>query len=286
MEKNKVSVALCTYNGAKFLREELETIFQQSLVPFEVIICDDNSIDNTVDIIQKYKEEKHVNIRLYKNEIRLGITKNFEKAILLCSGDIILLADQDDLWKKNKVEKIVKYFELHPDKNVVFTNAVIMQSASNVQETIWDEVGFTNSKKEKLKDPLLLLNQLLHHRNLATGATMGIRKASLQKYLPFAFFKNYLHDYLLALQAATDGSLGWIDESLIYYRIHKGQTLGFNRNIPIYFKPLHYLYYGSRKRLSLHQRKKEKKLLAKHLQKFTGANAFKTKELLDKFLKK
>jgi glycosyltransferase involved in cell wall biosynthesis len=97
----KISIALCTYNSSKYLREQLKSLEEQTLKADEVVICDDKSDNDTMQIINEYKDK--LNIKLTVNKTNLGVTKNFERAISLCEGDIIFLCDQDDVWNKNKI---------------------------------------------------------------------------------------------------------------------------------------------------------------------------------------
>ena len=93
----KTSIALCTYNGEKFLREQLDSIALQTLLPDELVACDDRSCDSTMEILQEFRERVSFPVHIHQNEENLGSTKNFEKAIKLCSGDIIALCDQADV---------------------------------------------------------------------------------------------------------------------------------------------------------------------------------------------
>src|SRR6266567_6944512 len=103
MSKSRISVAMCTYNGARFLREQLESIAAQSRLPDELVVCDDGSTDETVETIKAFVGRAPFAVRLEINSKNLGSTKNFEKAIGLCEGEIIALADQDDVWKPQKL---------------------------------------------------------------------------------------------------------------------------------------------------------------------------------------
>jgi len=95
--KNTISVALCTYNGELYLREQLESILKQTFPPDEIIICDDGSTDTTIKILEEFRRKSFIPVKVYYNKENLGVSKNFEKAISLCSGDIIFLSDQDDV---------------------------------------------------------------------------------------------------------------------------------------------------------------------------------------------
>jgi len=101
----KLSVALCTFNGEIFLKEQLDSILNQSINIDEIIVCDDQSTDNTKQILESYKKDNPDLFKIYYNEKNLRSNKNFEKAIKLTSGDYIFLSDQDDIWKENKVEE-------------------------------------------------------------------------------------------------------------------------------------------------------------------------------------
>ena len=106
----KISVAFIVYNGARYMRTQLDSILAQTHNVDEIIVCDDASSDTTKEILEEYKN-KYLNLfLLHYNNKNLGPTKNIEKAIQACTGDIILLADQDDYWEPNKVETIIKCF--------------------------------------------------------------------------------------------------------------------------------------------------------------------------------
>src|SRR5688572_21636686 len=106
---------MCTYNGAAHVREQLDTIGNQTRPPDELIICDDRSNDQTPDIIRDFAATAKFPVRLHINEMTLRSSPNFQKTISLCTGDIIALADQDDLWKPNKLERFEEAFNRDPE---------------------------------------------------------------------------------------------------------------------------------------------------------------------------
>lgn len=112
----RLSVAMCTYNGEKYIREQLMSIRNQTLRIDEIVICDDCSEDDTVEIIENLIRQYDLPVRLHVNTWNHGYRKNFEQAICRCSGDIIFLSDQDDIWLPTKVETIIGYFNSNPDK--------------------------------------------------------------------------------------------------------------------------------------------------------------------------
>ena len=110
--KYMVSIVLASCNGEKYIKEQLDSILNQTYSDFELIVCDDCSTDSTTNIINEYCR-KDKRIRLFINEKRLGSNKNFEKAILLCSGEYIALSDQDDIWLPEHLEKLLKIIKGH-----------------------------------------------------------------------------------------------------------------------------------------------------------------------------
>lgn len=273
---------MCTYNGVRYIEEQLKSILRQSVPVNEVIICDDRSTDNTVQLIRSLIQEQKLPVKIFVNDVNLGIKKNFEKALRTCTGEIILLADQDDIWEYEKVKKIQQYFEQHSDKNVVFTNANLLDNGVRIPDTAWDKRGFHGNEKEVLKDPSEMLRQLLLKWNIATGATMAVRKSALARFLPFSDHKNYHHDHLLALEAAAENSLGFIDECLITYRMHAEQQIGFRkRKVPTFLQPPYRLLQKAKKKLLKRKRLEEKKLIAGYLLKLANENFPEGKNILE-----
>jgi glycosyltransferase involved in cell wall biosynthesis len=115
----RISIAMATYNGAKYLQEQLESFLSQTRQPDELIVCDDGSSDATLDILERFRQSAPFAVQIHGNETRLGFTKNFEKTLIKCSGDLVFLSDQDDVWFPSKVEVVEKAFLSHPEKLLV-----------------------------------------------------------------------------------------------------------------------------------------------------------------------
>ncbi len=154
MDKQLVSVAMCTYNGAKYIQEQLDSIAAQSRLPDELVVCDDRSSDNTIEIVKSFGSKVPFSVSLYLNEENLGIIKNFEKAISLCTGNIIALSDQDDVWKPNKIEKILTAFAENLGAGYVFSNAeLVNESLMPLGSSLWESLGIEdNFLKEYSQD--------------------------------------------------------------------------------------------------------------------------------------
>lgn len=228
-----LSVALCTYNGARYIREQIESILNQTMPVDEIVVCDDGSSDDTISIIQQTQlSSTKTTVRLYQNESSLGVANNFQKAVNLCNGDIIFLSDQDDVWNPEKTMTIVDWFTKNPTKTVVITDASLINSfgagLSSQQNTLFKNTY--NHIEQKLFESGKQLESFLFE-NHATGATMAIRRIFFEKY-SFSDKCNdeILHDYVISLQAIQDGCLGIIKKKLISYRIHNHQTCGLVHN--------------------------------------------------------
>ena len=221
----KISVAFIVYNGAKYLRTQLDSILAQTHKVDEIIVCDDASSDTTKEILEEYKNKNPNLFFFHYNNKNLGPTKNIEKAIQACTGDIILLADQDDYWESNKVETIVKWFEANSTMNGVFTNGSLINSNGEIDSKygLWDVMSFPYNKVNNSQDLKLYINTV---ENSVTGATLAIRNNLPFLKQPFPTINHLVHDRWLAINLAETNSLGILGEKLIRYRIHSDQSIG------------------------------------------------------------
>ena len=220
----KLSVALCTYNGSNFISQQLESIINQTIKVDEIIICDDCSTDNTVSIIESFQVKYPNLLTLYQNESNLRVNKNFEKAISLCKGDYIFLSDQDDLWKKEKVEKIMSHFIKNPLIEALFSNGdLIDEKNQKLDGILWSNILFFN---ELIVENIDLYYYISNARNMVTGATLCIKKEIKDFILPIPDSKVMYHDEWIALNLSFRKTISFINENLISYRVHSAQQIG------------------------------------------------------------
>jgi glycosyltransferase involved in cell wall biosynthesis len=225
--KNKkltISLAMCTYDGAKYLQEQLTSIMTQTRLPDELVVCDDGSTDTTLDILDKFFKNAPFEVKVYHNKKRLGPTKNFEKAISLCKGDIIFLSDQDDVWLPHKLATIVELFLKRPDVGYIFSNALVVdEKLFPLGYTMWGSVLFTTHQRRSFKNGYQL--EILLKYNVVTGATMAFRKNIKDLILPIP--DVWVHDEWIALlSSALEIKGDFIEDSLIKYRQHFAQLIG------------------------------------------------------------
>lgn len=219
----KLSVAMCTFNGSRFLGQQLDSILEQDLPVTEIVVCDDASTDDTLLLLQGYAQAHPGLFRLYHNNTNLGVAQNFEQAVRHCTGDIIFFADQDDAWEKHKTSQTLQYFEQHDDAWGVFTDAILVDEANApLGATLWQGLQFREALDAGLGADLF--RYLLLYRNAVTGACLAIRKEAVGYVLPFPVDGSMLHDQWIGLKLGTLGRLSMLDACFTRYRVHGSQA--------------------------------------------------------------
>jgi len=208
----RISIVLATYNGARYLVEQLDSLLQQTVVPYEIIICDDNSQDGTLEIAQKYKTK--LPLKIYKNEVNLGFTKNFESALQKATGDFILPCDQDDIWESTKLETLLAAIG---ENSLVYANSLLVdENANSLEKTL----------AQKLKNNFISSHSALNflYDNSVSAHAMMFKKELLGLLFPFP--KHTYFDAYIAATAASLHGVAYVDETLVHYRQHTTNTLG------------------------------------------------------------
>jgi glycosyltransferase involved in cell wall biosynthesis len=230
-----VSVAMCTHNGESFIEEQIESICKQDLPPWEVIISDDASTDRSIQIAEEvfarfppvtFGGARAPSLKILKNARPLRVTKNFEQAVLACSGDLIALCDQDDKWHQEKLAVMRAEFERRPELLLLHTDARLIDAAGlDLKESLFEGVEARSFELDWVHQGRAL--DAFMRRNLATGATTMIRRTLLPYALPFP--PEWLHDEWLAVIAAVVGRVDLLERELIEYRQHATNQVGARR---------------------------------------------------------
>jgi glycosyltransferase involved in cell wall biosynthesis len=218
-----ISIALCTYNGEKYLQEQLDSFLQQTRLPDELVVCDDGSQDATVAILQDFAARAPFPVRLSINPENLGFSKNFERAISLCEGDIIAISDQDDEWLPEKLAKFENVFLNHPEIGFVFCDAMLVDENLNpLGYSVWDYYGFkSNIVKYFLPGEF---TTILFKRSAIAGAMTAFRAVLREIILPSA--NNWAYDQWIPFAASIHMGVASLPEKLNKYRQHEGQCCG------------------------------------------------------------
>ena len=221
----KISIAMCTYNGAAFVPAQLQTIMAQSRPPDEIVICDDASTDNTRSLLEDFAAKSSIPVTLHFNEQNLGSIKNFERAITLCTGDVIALSDQDDAWRNDKLERFETVLNSSPTAGLVFSDAdVVDENLKPLNRRMWDEVGFDIHKRKLVQMGRAL--EVLITGWTVTGATMAFRSRFVKLSLPIPDEIAMIHDGWIALTIAAVADVVALDDPLVHYRQHARQQIG------------------------------------------------------------
>lgn len=229
-----ISVAVCTYNGSRYVLEQLESIFSQTQLPAEIVISDDGSSDGTIELIENFLIESifpnpqfnQVTVKIFQNPTPLGVTRNFESALGKCSYPLIALCDQDDVWFPEKLRSLSDLFEDNEQLLFVFTDSLLVDSQRKpLGYSSFDALGVSKTEKELFGSGLGY--QALVRRNIATGATALLRKSLFELAAPFP--NSWIHDEWLALVASFEGGIQLVEQPLIEYRQHGTNQIGIKK---------------------------------------------------------
>jgi glycosyltransferase involved in cell wall biosynthesis len=204
---------MATWNGARFLAEQLGTVVPQLAPGDELVIVDDASHDRTMEILEcAQKELQTAMIRLHRNQCTLGAISTFERALALGRGEILLLCDQDDYWLPGKVERIRRAFAEDAVATLVLSDAQLIDGEGNMLAS--------SLATWKPYRPGLFSNLV---RNTFLGCTMAFRRSSLKYCLPFPA-GTPMHDQWIGMLHIMFGKVVYLDEPLILYRRHGGNA--------------------------------------------------------------
>ncbi len=224
----RISIALCTYNGEKFLGEQLDSFAAQTMPPDEIIVCDDCSTDETREFLTNYANNSSLPVKLIFNERNLGYVKNFEKAIRLCTCDIIFLSDQDDVWHESKIEKFVAEFESDEEIGMVFCDGELVdENLKTLGKSAWQARRFDRKKQAAFTNGNAL--RIVLNNNVISGCMMAFRAKYRDFLLPIPNdIPGVIHDYWIAAAMLTAAKTRLIPQKLVKYRQHGGQQLGLS----------------------------------------------------------
>lgn len=219
----KIDILLATYNGEKFVKEQIESILNQTYENFNLIISDDASTDNTLNILEEY-EKKDTRIKVFKKEKNEGLIANFEFLLKNVTSDYFMFSDQDDIWKKDKIEKSINKLK-EENSGLVYTDLEIVDEELNViYPSYW--------KYKQIYKKIIQYNnfEALYLNNFVTGCTILAKSKYIKDILPLPRNSKFvLHDYWTALIISAKDKISYVEEPTIQYRQHKNNRVGSSR---------------------------------------------------------
>jgi glycosyltransferase involved in cell wall biosynthesis len=241
------SVALCTYNGERFLPQQLESLAAQTVLPSELVICDDASSDGSMRIIEEFAKNALFPVRIFNNPKNLGYIKNFEKAISLCSKNIIFLCDHDDYWEKTKLEKVLNIFDTEEDVGMVLHGFHKIDCNGSPYIESEEKYGLNKISANQLDEAFRSSSIevfLLPHSRAWCGCMTAFRRKFNNVIIPI--FPGKGHDDWILKVIAPLSEIRFLPEPLIRYRIHAWN----NNSNEVGEKPLVYFLQRSARRVN------------------------------------
>jgi glycosyltransferase involved in cell wall biosynthesis len=218
----RISIALCTYNGSAHLSEQLKSLLRQTRPADELVVFDDGSTDETIEILKRFSTSA-LPMAIHVNSQRLGPAKNFEQAITACTGDLISLCDQDDIWHQNKLSLTEAAFQKNPELGFVFGDAEVCDdNGKELDYRLWDSVRFSPRLRRQMRDGHGF--NVLLRQNVVTGATMTF--ASRFRPMLLLIDSRWMHDGWIALLLSAIAPVAQIEQPIIRYRQHSQQAIG------------------------------------------------------------
>ena len=219
-----ISIAMTTYNGARFVESQINSILNQTIADIEIIICDDNSMDDCVEIIQKI-QTRDTRVKLIQNKEKIGVVRNFEKAIAACQGSFIALCDQDDVWSPNKLEVQLNQYVILRQKElikpiVLSHDLTLMDQKCNIEA---DSMRlFLNFKENTSLRKKIIFNTV-------TGCTLFFDSYTAKRLIPFIDYK-LMHDHQIAIFSAVFGISMRTEDKLVLFRRHDQNQTSTRKN--------------------------------------------------------
>ena len=227
-----ISIALCTYNGEQYLAEQLQSLFDQTQKPDEIVISDDGSTDGTLNIIKQFQDMNVVPIRLWTHEQNIGVYKNFIHCIEQCKGDIVFTCDQDDYWMP---DKLALHMRAHEDDtlDLVYSNAdVVLNTLDQKLYLLWTRQSMLDTEQGKSS-----FKSLVVKGESIAGCCMSFKKSFFNQIIPLP--DQVYHDDWIATSACLAGKMCGLAEPLIKYRQHGRNVVGTVRGTKLsYYKSL------------------------------------------------
>jgi glycosyltransferase involved in cell wall biosynthesis len=229
MTRLRLSIVMCTYNGAAYLQPQLDSLLAQIQLPDEIVLSDDASTDATMQLLEVFAvtaRDAGVDVRLMRHATNVGFVENFSSALRQASGNVLFLCDQDDVWHADKLATMAARFVDDPTLLLLHSDARLVDADGRSMDcSMFDALQMTADEKLAIHDGRAF--EVVMRRSFVTGATMAVRRSMIERALPIA--ADWIHDEWLAAITAAVGKIDFIDAPLIDYRQHGGNQIGARR---------------------------------------------------------
>ena len=221
-----ITIALCTYQGAQYLSQQLHSLLAQQRLPNEIVVFDDASKDDTWELLRSFASNAatlNVHVVLHRNPTNIGYVANFTQALLATRGDLIFLCDQDDVWHADKISSFADEFERRPDLLMLHSDAdLVDKEGLSLNCTLFGALKVSHEELNAVHRGEAF--KVLLKNNIVTGATMAVRRSVIAN--GFAVPNGWIHDEWLAVVAATQGCVDCLETATIDYRQHGNNQVG------------------------------------------------------------
>lgn len=216
-------VALCVFNGARFLQAQLDSLSAQDERPQQIVVIDDGSSDGSWELLQSWAAAAAGQVRVERNANRMGVVRNFEKALSMLGTDIVFPCDQDDVWYPSKVRRFINAFAQDPQLTLLHGDADLVGEAGDALGwKLFGALRVTAQEQEFIAQGQAW--KVYARRNLVTGAASAFRRQLLEISTPFSL--DWVHDEWLGFHAALVGRVALCPEPMMAYRLHGNNAVG------------------------------------------------------------
>jgi glycosyltransferase involved in cell wall biosynthesis len=226
------SVCLCTYNGGRYLKDLLVSLSAQTLLPAELLVGDDGSSDDTLEILRGFAAEAPFPVEISHSERRLGPAANLERLLVSATGDVVFPCDQDDIWNPAKIEVLARTLDERPSFGAAISNSALIDGEGRpLASSLFERAGLDAATREILISGSSAAMVEIARRNVVASHALAIRRGALDLVLPFG--SDWQADWWIAIVLSAITGIAIVEDCLVEYRLHDLNTVGLREKLPL-----------------------------------------------------